>query len=235
MLRELDIVIPAAGMSRRAKIGGSKSLIELANGETIIGRQTRICRELFPTSKIVVVVGFEQTRMRRSLPVYIQTIENPEFETVNVAHSLYLGMLQTHSKSVLIVYGDLIFNTKGLSNIITNESWILVDESTNRENEVGVTCVDGFATTFSYGLPTKWSQITLLTGKELELFKRISSDPQKKRRFGFEILNEVLECGGKLRVVRNANMNLMEVDSQHDIKQLNNFNYDERKRNENPL
>lgn len=235
MLRELDIVIPAAGMSRRAKIDGSKSLLELANGETVIGRQTRICRELFPTAKIIVVVGFEQTRMRRSLPAYIQTVQNPEFETVNVAHSLYLGLLQTHSKSVLIIYGDLIFNTKGLASLDKNGSWILVDESPRRENEVGVTTVDGFATTFSYGLPTKWSQIALLTGKELELFKTISSDPKKKRRFGFEILNEVLEHGGQLRIVRSEKMNLMEIDSQHDIKQLSNFNYDERNRNENPL
>lgn len=217
-MNDLSIVIPAAGLGRRMKSYGPKALIEVTPGQTILSRQLRILRDKFPGADIVVVVGFEGERVVRSLPPGVRVVENELFETTNVARSLLMGVRSCSCRRALLVYGDLVFSGETLDGLPDDESFVVVDAGGRmREFEVGVNVVDGAATHFSYGLDTKWAQIAMLTGRELHLFRRLAAAREKRKFFGYELLNEVLEHSGDLAAVEPPGMRIVEVDTSKDI------------------
>ena len=55
-----------------------------------------------------------------------------------------------------------------------SKSFLVVDNKQQmHDKEVGITICDHKATILSYGLPTKWSQIAYITGKEFRIIKHI--------------------------------------------------------------
>jgi choline kinase len=225
-MRDVDIVIPAAGMSTRMKSGVSKALTVLDNGETIIGRQVRLLHESHLCSKIVVVTGMNSSRIKKALPTYVQCVMNAEYETTNVAHSVSLGLQQTDAERVLIVYGDIIFSRHTIHGFSSHpQSSIMIDNGDFRKNEVGVTVVNGKATQFSPGLKDIWSQIALLYRREQDLFQQAMRNQLARKYFGYEILNTVLSFGGELTAYKSSNM-ILEVDSTKDLSEIQTQQYD---------
>lgn len=217
--RDLSIVIPAAGMGRRMKSYGPKPLIELPGRETVIGRQLRILRSSFPRADVVVVVGYEAERVIKSLPSGIKVVENEFHAETNVVRSIGMGLRVASHNNVLLAYGDLVFNQDAIGWACSDGSSVLVDSRGQiGEDEVGVAIVKGRVTNLSYGLPIKWAQIAYLTGRELELFKRVAWDPERKRHFGFEALNAVIDAGGRIGAIEPRGMRIAEIDSSRDIE-----------------
>lgn len=224
----LSIIIPAAGAGRRMKSHGPKPLIELpASGspgrghETVIGRQIRVLREVFPGAEIVVVVGHEAERVIRSLPAGVKVVENELYADTNVIRSVGMGLRVASHGSVLVVYGDLVFNAQAVGWASRCGSAVLADSrGLIDRDEVGLTAVDGKVTHFSYGLLTKWAQVAYLTGRELEIFRKIAWNTDRRRSLGFEALNELIEGGGHLRVAEPAGMWIAEIDCTKDIEKV---------------
>lgn len=218
MRRELSIIIPAAGTGRRMKSYGPKPLIELSESHTVIGRQQYILQRAYPKAEIIIVVGYEADTVMKSLSPNVKPVENEHYDTTNVVRSIGMGLRIASHNSVLIVYGDLVFNTPAIQ-IVGGNSVALVD---NRgmigEEEVGATIVDGRITRLSYDLETRWAQIVYLTGKELEIFKRVAWNREHSRWFGFEALNKVIEIGGNIRAIEPKNMKIAEIDTSKDIE-----------------
>lgn len=218
MKRELSIIIPAAGMGRRMKSYGPKPLIELNEKHTVISRQQYILQREFPTAEIIVVVGYEADSVIRGLRPGVKPVENEMFETTNVVRSIGMGLRIANHKKVLIVYGDLVFNSAAIR-IIGGQSVAVVDSRKQiGDDEVGVTVVDGRITQFAYDLETKWAQIVYLTGRELEIFKGIVWNRDNSRWFGFEALNKVVGGGGSIRAIEPKNMKVAEIDTSKDIE-----------------
>ena len=110
----LDIIIPAAGQGRRMKSVGPKGLIRLGN-ETVLLRQIRLLKQAFPEARIVVIGGFGHAKLHKSLPPNISFVVNNRYRDTNVSHSIHVGLQFTRPHhSVLIVYGDLVFNHHAL-------------------------------------------------------------------------------------------------------------------------
>jgi choline kinase len=217
-MHKISFIIPAAGAGKRMKSYGPKALINLSNGETVISRQIKLIKQIYPEVDIVVVVGFEADKIRKELPQNIVTVHNQKFEETNVAYSIKLGLTKLQNSALLIVYGDLVFNEETLQGLLLEESMIVIDKNAQiGKDEVGVTIVDNYVTRFSYGLPTKWAQIAYLTGKELELFNKHVNIKNREKFFGFEILNEILESNGKLKAIEIPNMKIAEIDTSKDI------------------
>lgn len=213
---KLTIVIPAAGLGRRMKSYGSKSLIDL-HGNLLLLRQLAILRKLYPQALFTVVLGFDADKIIRVLPPYVSVVENKFYHETNVAKSLSLGLVK--AEHALIVYGDLVFNEATLKELPLVESSILINSDNQiKDCEVGLTVVNGYVSRFSYGLPIKWAQIAYLTNRELALFKEAAALPQHRKHFGFEILNMVLDNGGKLKAVEPSGMKIQEIDSSKDIE-----------------
>jgi len=219
---DLSVIIPVAGMGRRMKTYGPKCMISF-HGTTILERQIKQINKVYPNCDITLVVGFDssviQSRIRNKYKVRI--VHNFEYEDTNVGHSLYLGVQATSTEKCLIVYGDLIFNTSAIKDLYGRDSKIVIDENDKtRQEEVGVMHYDGEVTNFSYAIEDKWCQIAYLSGKELRLFESISGHEDKSKWFGYEILNEVINQGGKLQPHMPSGLRIHEVDSPKDVKRI---------------
>lgn len=214
---DLTVIIPAAGLGRRMKSYGPKSLVELANGQTVIARQLELIKVTFPTSDVVVVVGYEADKLCKHLPQYVRTVENELYEYTNVSRSIELALRASRCKRALIIFGDLVFDRELLGNIMPlRDSFVVVENQNGRQHEVGVNIVDEKAACFSYGLEHQWAHIAYLTGKELEIFKKVASQKEKRKHFAFEILNDVIDRGGQI-TVKHTNSSLVEIDVSKNI------------------
>jgi choline kinase len=218
MRYNLDIIIPCAGMGRRMKSYGPKALIPV-RGETLLARQMRLLRNLYPRARFILVAGFESERIRKAFAGRgVRVVLNPEWETTNVAKSLALGLAVTPAgRPALIVYGDLVFRERALSGLPLNRSSVLVAATDGREQEVGVAVAGGEATNFAFGLPTRWAHVALLAPKEKALFLRFASAGHRSRHFGYEILNDVLDANGAFSAVFRDGADFVEVDTSRDV------------------
>jgi choline kinase len=223
---KLSIIIPAAGPGRRMKSYGPKALIHI-NGKTVIQRQLDILQKVYPSAEVIVVLGFEADKVRKELPYTVHTVVNNNYETTNVAYSLMLGMCAAKTEKILIVYGDLVFNMDTFAVIskegpvptLSDESTVIIDHKSQFDrSEVGVMVINNEVSRFSYGLPTKWAQIVLLTGQETDIFRKEVKPQFRRKLFGFEVLNEVLNKGGIIKATEPDKMKIAEIDTSKDIE-----------------
>jgi choline kinase len=215
----LSIIIPAAGVGKRMRSYGPKSLIPLNHEETVISRQINLLKKLFlHHSEIIVVVGFESEKIIRNLPKWVKVIENENYATTNVARSIGMALRIASNNNVLIVYGDLVFNIHALGVDLWGDSCTVVDsKGMIREDEVGVSLLKNEVLNFEYGHFTKWAQIVYLRKRELELFSKFVWNRDKYKLFGYEALNYVLDHGGYIRAVEPVNMKIAEIDFAKDV------------------
>lgn len=222
-MSRLSIIIPAAGSGQRMKSYGPKALLPLGNGETLIRRQVNIVHRLYPEAEIIVVLGYAAEKIRKELPKFVKIVYNNSFDYTNVAYSISLGIKSTPlASAVLIIYGDLVFTDNVITDISDKHSLVITDQYHRfKDTEVGLTTVDNHVTIFSYGLPIKWAQISLLRGYELELFQQFTGNEKKNKMFGFEALNYIIEQHGVLRAIPLLeNQKITEIDSSKDIDNI---------------
>jgi len=218
---DVTVIIPAAGMGHRMKSYGPKALINLYDDITLIERQLHLIWAVYPKSEIFVVIGFEAEKIRSRLKDYpVRFIYNPIHQETNVLYSISLAIQASISKEVLIVYGDLIFNESAIRNLRGSSTVVIDDEGMMKKCEVGVCVQDKSAINFSFGLETKWAQISYLSGKELSLFREICLKSETSQWFGYEALNYVLENGGKIQAVKQKSIKLFEIDSARDLEKI---------------
>lgn len=223
--QNLTVIIPCAGLGRRMKSYGPKSLLSLYGGTTVLDRQLQHVWDVFPKAEVNLVVGFEAVKIRKHVkekgyPVRI--IYNQEYQNTNVAYSIAFGLQANINQNVLLVYGDLVFNAalmRGIS--ATGSSALLVDNHKQmKEDEVGVVHVGGQATHMAYGLDTKWMQIAFLRKPEQEAFEEIAMQPKARKWFGYEVINQVIDEGGVFEVLEPVNSKVAEIDNYKDLQEI---------------
>jgi hypothetical protein len=215
----LSVLILGALPSYRMRSYGAKSLIKLNSGETIIQNQVDNIRIAYPDCDIVLTTGFCADKVIKYRPQSVRIIENQLFNDTNVFEELRLGLNNILTDNVLIIHGEIIFNTDIIVKLTkTGFSTILVDNNGIIDNDdIGVTIVNERATIFSYDIFPKWAYIAYLTGKELKLFKSICNDREKNKLYMFEGLNYVLERGGVMKPIEVPNGQLYKIDSAKNI------------------
>lgn len=216
---KVSIVIPAAGMGRRMKSYGPKPLIKIGNS-TIIKNQINLLKTYIPNATIVLVCGFKAEVLMNETPDHILKVENEQYEKTNVVRSIGMGLrvIQNSSK-VLVIYGDLVFNSETVKNILFKESSIVIANRGMGNDEVG--CIvdkKEYLTNMMYDLPNKWGQISVFTNKELKLLKQLSWNEKNSTKFGFEIINQIIERGGKFKCIQNKNIKIVDIDNSKDIQ-----------------
>lgn len=200
------------------KLGHPKSLIEL-NHQTVINRQITLLGRTYPEAEIIVVAGYEADKLIRELPAAVKVIENERYEETNVVRSIGMALrIVPQDNDVLIVYGDLVFNTNTVKSLTQNGTAAVVDRKRQMDNdEVGVTIVDGKITQLTYGLQDKWAQIIFLEGKELALFKNVAWASASRKWYGFEAINRVIYHGGRIKAIEPKRMRIVEIDSPSSV------------------
>ncbi|MAF25663.1 hypothetical protein CL634_08855 [bacterium] len=216
--RPLTVIIPIAGIGHRMKSYGPKCLLPVNDKETIIQKSINTVRNVYPQAEIIVVVGFEADKVIKLIPDDVRIIENQIYENTNVVESLRLALNCCTNKDIIIIYGDLIYNSQTIEDVTANGSCIVIDSQGKfRSEEVGVTVVDNAVTNFAYGLPTKWSHIIYMEEKESTIFKNLCRDRRRNKMYPFEILNFMISKGCRLKVTEPDGMDIKEIDSLKDL------------------
>ncbi len=216
----LNVVIPAAGIGKRMKSRGPKGLLPIQHGMSILEVQIRTILKTYSHADIVVIGGFEYQKMCNALwgKFPVRMVCNPDYETTNVIHSVKIGINAMLPGPLLIVHGDLVFNTSAISGLAGKESSLLVAGDQLESEEVGIGYQDGFVTTLSYALPSKWGQMAYLRDNELDLFiKSIKSCRLSNQWFLYEALNQVMKEGGRFVAHQPTNSRIVEIDRYSDL------------------
>jgi choline kinase len=223
----LSIILLSAGMGKRMKSYGPKALFNIGS-LTLVEQQLQTLWTTFPCSDIIMVTGFGSKKIRLALQdkYPIRFVYNPLWELTNVMFSVSLGLFPCVSKQVLIIHGDLYFNTDAIHDITSNGSAALVDTTNKFKNEeVGLVynTHDYHITNFAYGLPTKWGQMVYLEDRELKLFEKTAHFHEESQKwFLYEGLNEVIKNKGQLRAHLPNGLKLIDIDGAKDLIEANN-------------
>tara|TARA_R110000751_G_scaffold214454_1_gene317923 strand:- start:1214 stop:1933 length:720 start_codon:yes stop_codon:yes gene_type:complete len=216
----LDIMIPAAGMGKRMKSYGPKSLISIKYGERILDRQVSIIDDYFNDYSLVIICGFEADKLISEAPANAIKVENELYENTNVARSIGLGLRSIPSSDrLLLINGDLVFTKNIMSSMSYDRSCIFVSDKHMGDGEVG--CIinnKGYLENLMYDLPMKWCQIAYFQGKELEELRNIACQRKNKKLFTFEIINKIIDEGGMFKCIDDPSVKVIDVDTSKDIK-----------------
>jgi choline kinase len=208
-------IIPAAGMGRRMKTYGPKSLVKISTEDTILSRQIRILQNTFRYIDIIVVGGFEYDKLIKSSYPRIKYVYNKDYEDTNIAQSIYLGLQEAETTKIITIMGDLVFNQQCVNLPFNNESSVVLSPSM-KEEEIGCVVYENKLQHLFYKLPTKWAQIAFFTNYELQLLFELSW--RNPHWFQFELINEIIEYGGSFTVFQPSDAHSIDIDSSYDLK-----------------
>ncbi len=213
----IAVVILAAGISRRMRACGCKSLLEV-HGKPLILHQIDTIRSKLPKSDVVVVTGYESEKLIRILPRGIRSVENENYETTTVTKSALMGVRACSYEQILLVCGDLIFNENTLD-ICMNESAILVDsQGSIKKDKLGLVLQEKTVTYFGYDLPNKWGLAAYMTGSNVDLFKQICIETKQEVAL-FEVFNRMISKNGGIAGIEPKGLRLKEIDSIKDLEE----------------
>lgn len=213
------VAILSAGNGSRIKSYEPRSLLKI-KGEHLLDHQINVLSECFECPEIITVVGCHANRVIKKSKGRARIIENQLHEESNSSESLRLAFNNTQCDNMLFLHGDLYFNEHTF-NVSFDKSFVIVDTKDRfKDNEVGATIHQDMLTTLSYGLPKKWAQIAFVTGNEYRILRNIfhKYDIPDKKKLSFEIINMILEAGGKFVCHEPRNMSIKEIDRIKDIR-----------------
>lgn len=218
-LKNVGVIILAEEMGYRMKSYGPKCLIETKTG-TILSDQIKIINRIFHNPDIVILAGFEADKIVKKSPKGVRIVENQLYKETNSVEGLRLCFNNIDNNSVLILSGDLIFNEHALNSISSEGSCVVID-SKNRlsDDEIGVSTSKNRVLNFAYGLDSKWCGIVFLQGEELEMAKKFCVR-DKSKMCSFEVLNYIINNGGKIRHIEPQNLDLIKISSVKDFHTL---------------
>ena len=219
----IHVIIPSAGIGRRMKSYGCKSLLSIKD-KRLIDIQLEYINSRFVRNEIILITGFDSERLMNYSPEDIIKIENEKYYENNVIRSISMGLRAIKdNRHVLIVLGDVLLNQKALELIDHNESSIIISNHMS-ENEVGCNINGkGLLEYMMFDLPNKWGHIIYLTGKELDLFKKNAWSKNKDKKFCFEIINDIVNQGGRIKCIIDNNIKVMDIDTSKDLQKAQEF------------
>ena len=219
----IHVIIPSAGIGKRMKSYGCKSLLNIKNNK-LIDIQINTINNVIPNKEIILITGFDSDRLIANSPNDIIKIENENYYQNNVSKSISIGLRATKdNNAILIIFGDVLLNTSALENLDFQQSCIIISEHMG-ESEVGCNINNsGYLEHMMFDLKNKWGHILYLTNKELRIFKKIIWNKQNEKKFCFEIINEVLSQNGKFKCIINKDIRVMDIDTSKDLNKAQEF------------
>ncbi|WP_320172175.1 phosphocholine cytidylyltransferase family protein [Maridesulfovibrio sp.] len=214
----MKAIILAAGIGSRLSRPFPKSLSVLPYGETILGRQIRIMREL-GVREIIVVVGFKMTLIMEQFPeVYYKY--NPDYYITNTSKSL-LKAVESLDDDILWLNGDVVFEKNVLKNFLAQkeDSLVCVDRKSCGEEEVKYRLdADGYITEISKEVVEAEGEavgINMIRRKDLPAFTEALRRCEDQDYFekGLEF---IIQEGAKIRPVDIIDHACIEVDFEED-------------------
>lgn len=206
------VAVISSTVGYRMRSYGPKLLFKTSDGSTVMEKIIDSVLLRFNGADLVFTIGFQADKIIRNKPPVGRLVENQLYETTNTIEDCRLAINNSDCESLLVISGDLYYESHLLDMIDTGESSIIVDNNGYMAaDDIGVTVVDEKATIFSYGLPTKWSYISYLKGKEYELFNSFCQDRENSKKFVWEGLNHVTDKGGIIKAIDNKQARITRI------------------------
>ena len=221
--QDIAVAILSAGIGARIKSYEPRSMIRIG-GKTLIEHQISTLQQCFESPEIIAVIGCGADKITKRVRGSVRIVENQIYRETNTSESMRLAFNNSTKNNFLFIHGDLYFNQETLSNLDYSKSFILVDDKNQfSEKEVGVTSNKDIATILSYGLPVKWAQIAYVTGREVDILKKIfhKFDEISKKNLSFEIINKMISMGASFHCYQPQKMSILEIDCIKDLKNEN--------------
>lgn len=180
------------------------SLYPVDSHNNVLSYQHKIIKAVFPKSEIFLVVGHNSSQVINKCPRDIHIIENQRWNELGEAEELKLGINATITESIIIISGNMIFDTSTLSQIKTTHSSILVNNKVNDDGAIGTINNNSKLENMAFGLDNKWQYISHFNGKELELLRSICNTKTKANLCSFECINKVINRGGIIYTIQHS-------------------------------
>lgn len=189
------------------------------NGTTILDYQLKLINKYYP--KPYIVTGYCEDLIKSHLQETKQEarlLYNVDYH-YNVAGSIIQAAQSINCEHLTIIYGDLLFTKKCLLRAITTPLSNIISSPHMNSDEVGFLyegVIKHQLAHLSFGLPVKWGQIVVFTGKELEILRGLNKI-ENYRLFGYELINKIINLGGTFVV--NYGLSY-DIDTKKDVKTL---------------
>lgn len=216
---KVSVIILAAGCGQRMKSYGVRSLLKIYNGLSIIEQQLNTINSVFSNNEIILVTGFESDKLMNKTPQNIIKIENEKFEETNVSRSIALGLRACQTNKVVVVYGDLIFNEEALK-FNTAHSSLLIKKELSQDISVGAYIDNSKIESLFYGNNHEWQEIAFFTNRELDILKKVCWNRNNDKKFGFEVINNIIDLNGTMNAYVNAEAKTLDIDCWKDLEKV---------------
>ena len=147
----MKALILNSGMGTRMGVLASehpKCMTEISPNETILSRQLKQLVDIGVENVVITTGRFDAVLIRYcqslALPIHIDFIKNPEYETTNYIYSIYCAK-DYLDDDILLMHGDLVFENEVLDQIIESETSCMAVSSTNPlpEKDFKAVVIDG--------------------------------------------------------------------------------------------
>lgn len=216
----LNVILPSAFSGIRKNSNKPKICVEFEDFEPLYQKQIDTIRKVYPTAKIVYVLGFNADKVDYKLEqLKCNVVYNYQYQTTNVAYSISLA-LQLISAPSLIIYGDLYFTSDLLRDLPkkSHNSYLLQDKKHSfHKKNIGI----GPNKIMDFCFEDKWSQIMYLNKQDAQDFCEISLNPRNIRKFTYEVINEMQQNKTIFDIV-NSPFYIREIDRVKELNEINN-------------
>lgn len=210
----INFLILSGGLGWRIKSYEPRAMLDIS-GKTLLQRQVEQLKKV--NDNIYLISGYKPAKIKKlAYSLQVNNINNKNHASTNQIEGIRLFLNKFNCDNVFMMHGDLLFNSD-LKSLDYSSSFILYDRNNNfKQNEVGININNGYVNNLSYGLDTKWSQMCFITGKELELLKKLCLT-DNKYYLTFEVLNYIINNDGKFKAIP-FDGKIYELDTVEEIK-----------------
>lgn len=207
----ISIIILSDNPGYRMKSYGSIPLITI-NNKHLIDLQIEQIKKTFDKYEIILCVGFDASKIAKYIffkhkKINIRIVENQIFNQSNSCESVRLSLNNTNNNNILIIDGSLLFSYKSIKMIDPGKNCILTQKHTSENLQIGVnTDTNNIVQHFCFGASKTWSEMLFLNNEAyISCLKKFVSNPENKKKFFFESLNDLAK--NKLPIISIENKN----------------------------
>ena len=118
----MRIILLCAGSSSRTNLGYPKCLYKFRDGEMLIEKNLKILKKLgFLNKEIYFATGFKSNLIKSKTLNKYNYVFNNKFKNTNMVYSFNNVLKKIKSDDVIVIYSDILFEKKCLSQLIRSK------------------------------------------------------------------------------------------------------------------
>lgn len=111
-----------------------KCMTKISENETILSRQLELLAD-FGIYEVIITTGYYDSILTEycaslDLPLKIKFVKNELYDKTNYIYSIYCALNELENDDILLMHGDLVFETRVLEKVLKNETSCMTVSST---------------------------------------------------------------------------------------------------------